>query len=511
MASTPLTTHATDVEVAVIGTGFSGLGMAINLKQSGRDDFVVLEAADDLGGTWRDNHYPGCGCDVQSHLYSFSFEPNPNWSRLFAPQAEIWAYLRHCAEKYKVTGHIRYNNRVESAEWDEAGGFWHVRTNRGYWRAKSLVSGIGGLSRPSYPNIPGIENFRGKAFHSQQWDHDFDLTGKRVAVIGTGASAIQFVPQIAPEVAELQLFQRTPPWVVPKPDRAVTRLEQALFKRLPSAQLAVRNTLYWQLESRALAFVVQPRLMKLMERQARSHLRKQVPDRDLRKRLTPDYTLGCKRVLISDDYYPALTRDNVNLVTDGIREVREHSIITADGVEREVDAIIYGTGFAATDPIGPLKITGRDGADLRETFAETGTEAFLGTTVSGFPNLFLLMGPNTGLGHNSMVYMIESQIALVMDTLKAIDYEGLAAVDVKRASQDAYNRWVHEHTKEAVWNTGGCKSWYLDANGKNVTLWPGFTWDFRRRTRRFPARHFELLRAEDLAPAVVETQSADAA
>lgn len=486
-----------DYRVAVIGTGFSGLGMAIKLKQSGEDDFVVLEAADDLGGTWRDNHYPGCACDVQSHLYSFSFEPNPDWSRMFAPQGEIWAYLRHCAEKYGVTPHIRYNSEVAGAEWDESAGLWHVRTTTGdRYSAQALVSGIGGLSRPAYPDIPGRETFTGKAFHSQQWGHDVDLAGKRVAVIGTGASAIQFLPQIAPEVAQLHLFQRTPPWVVPKPDRAITWAEKQLFKRLPAAQLALRNALYWQLESRALAFVVDTRLMAFAEREARAHLRKQVADRALRKRLTPDYTIGCKRVLISDDYYPALARDNIEVVSDSIREIRQNSVVSDDGRQREVDAIIYGTGFAATDPLGPLAIRGRGGADLRQTLQATGTEAYLGTSVAGFPNLFMITGPNTGLGHNSMVFMIESQVAFIMDALKTMARRKLRSVDVTQQAQDEFNNWLHSHSKNAIWSTGGCKSWYLDEAGKNVTLWPGFTWDYRRRTRKFPVAAYELAPAE---------------
>lgn len=481
------------IDVAIIGTGFSGLGMAIKLKQSGNNDFVVLEAASDLGGTWRDNHYPGCACDVQSHLYSFSFEPNPNWSRMFAPQPEIWAYLRHCAKKYQITSHIRYNARVDGAQWDETAQAWHIRTADGKTlSARVLVSGIGGLSRANTPDIKGLEKFNGEVFHSQQWHHDYPLAGKKVAVIGTGASAIQFVPKIAPEVAELKLFQRTPPWIIAKPDRAITWAEHTLFKRLPAAQLALRNAIYWQLESRAVGFVINPRLMKLAERWARSHIRKQVSDPALRKKVTPDYTIGCKRILISDDYYPALGRDNVDLVTDGIREIKANSIVTADGAEHQVDAIIFGTGFAATDPLGPLQITGSDGVDLREEFMRTGTEAYLGTTVAGFPNLFMLTGPNTGLGHNSMVFMIESQVAYVMDALKTMQKKDLAAIEVRRGIQEKYNAKLQSGSTNSVWKAGGCQSWYLDASGKNVTLWPGFTWQFRRQTACFKPGEYRL-------------------
>lgn len=481
------------IDVAIIGTGFSGLGMAIKLKQAGNDNFVVLEAAADLGGTWRDNHYPGCACDVQSHLYSFSFEPNPNWSRMFAPQPEIWAYLRHCAEKYQITPHIRYNATVAACEWKAVAQAWQVHTTDGKKLfARVLISGIGGLSRANIPNIKGLDKFQGKAFHSQQWDHAYPLMGKRVAVIGTGASAIQFVPKIAPEVTELKLFQRTPPWIIAKPDRKITWPERVLFKRLPATQLALRNAIYWQLESRAVGFVINPRLMKLAERWARGHIRKQVSNRALRKKVTPDYTIGCKRILISDDYYPALGRDNVDLVTDGIREIKANNIVTADGTEYQVDAIIFGTGFTATDPLGPLQITGRDGVDLREEFARTGTEAYLGTTVAGFPNLFMLTGPNTGLGHNSMVYMIESQIAYVMDALKSMRRKNLAALEVRRGIQDKFNAKLQAGSKHSVWKAGGCQSWYLDASGKNVTLWPGFTWQFRRQTAHFKLGEYRL-------------------
>jgi len=481
------------VDVAIVGTGFSGLGMAIQLKNRGRDDFVVLEAADELGGTWRDNHYPGCACDVPSHLYSFSFEPNPDWSRMFAPQAEILEYLRHCADKYGIKPHIRYRARVDSAHWDAAAQRWHIRTADGrQLSARVLVSGIGGLSRPVYPDIPGIESFKGKQFHSQQWDHDYDLAGKRVAVIGTGASAIQFVPQIAPQVSQLKLFQRTPPWIIPKPDRALRWAEKQLFKRLPATQTALRTAIYWQMEARALGFVVDPRLMKLAERWARSHLRKQVPDRTLRDKLKPDYTIGCKRILISNDYYPALSRENVEVVTGGPQEIRAHSVVDQDGHEHEVDAIIFGTGFAATDPIGPLEIRGVNGTDLRDEFSRTGTEAYLGTTVAGFPNLFLLTGPNTGLGHNSMVYMIESQVAYVLDALKTMERRQSESVEVLRSRQETYNETLHGSSAPSVWQSGGCRSWYLDENGKNVTLWPGFTWQFRRKTARFNAADYQL-------------------
>ena len=335
----------------IVGTGFAGLGMAIKLKQSGERDFLVLEKAGEVGGTWRDNHYPGCACDVQSHLYSFSFEPNPGWSRMFSPQPEIWAYLRQCAAKHGLYPHIRFQAELSEARWDEEARLWRLKTGDGQrLAARVLVSGTGGLSRPAYPTgIKGLGTFAGKTFHSQDWDHGYDLRGKRVAVIGTGASAIQFVPQIQKQVARLDLYQRTPPWIVPKPDRPISDGERRLFRRLPLAQKLYRTAIYWMLEARVLGFAINPKLMKLIQRIALAHIHRQVKDPALRAKLTPDYVIGCKRVLISNDYYPALAQPNVEVVTDGIREVRAHGIVGADGVERKIDAIIFGTGFHAVD------------------------------------------------------------------------------------------------------------------------------------------------------------------
>jgi cation diffusion facilitator CzcD-associated flavoprotein CzcO len=493
MYENPTPRGPTQHRVAIIGSGFSGLGMAIRLKQSGENDFVVFEKEGGVGGTWRVNHYPGCACDVQSHLYSYSFEPNPRWSRMFAPQPEIKAYLEGCAQKYGVLPHLRFNTEIRSARWNEDTARWHITDAEGVEHtAQVLVSGMGGLSTPSYPNVPGIQNFKGKTFHSQQWDHDFDLTGKRVAVIGTGASAIQFVPQIQKSVARLDLYQRTPPWIVPKPDRAISDTEKTVFENLPFVQTAVRGAIYGMLESRAFAFSVEPRLMKLAQKMAEAHIRRQVRDPVLRTKLTPDYTMGCKRVLISDDYYPALVQPNVDVITSGIREVREHSVIDVDGVEREVDAIIFGTGFKATDPVPKGVVYGRDGQDLVDAWPQ-GPEAYKGAAIAGFPNLFFIMGPNTGLGHNSMVYMIESQIAYVADALKVMDQRRLRSVEVRPVVQQAFNASLHSRLQKAIWTVGGCKSWYVHpVSGRNVTLWPGFTWQFRLETRRFDPLAYTL-------------------
>ncbi|RLU03074.1 MAG: NAD(P)/FAD-dependent oxidoreductase [Ketobacter sp.] len=475
-------------KVAIIGTGFSGLGMAIRLKQQGENDFIVFEKEGGVGGTWRVNHYPGCACDVPSHLYSFCFAPNPNWSRMFAPQPEIKKYLEYCADHYGVMPHVKLNNAVKSAHWDEQQQLWMVTDQQGkQYSANLLVAGAGGLSVPAYPNIPGLEKFEGKAFHSQDWDHNYDLHGKRVAVIGTGASAIQFVPEVQKQAAQLDLYQRTPPWILSKPDRAMNFAEKVLFKRFPKAQLALREKIYWTLESRVLGMLVNPRLMAIAKRWALNHIRNQISDPELRKKVTPDYTIGCKRILMSDNYYPALDQPNVDVITTGIREVTANSVITVDGEEREVDAIIYGTGFKATDPMPRGLFFGRNGTDIVDTWPE-GPEAYKGTTVSGFPNFFILMGPNTGLGHNSMVYMIESQVNYVLSAIKYMEKKRIKQIDVAPSAQAEYNDRIQNKLQGSVWNSGGCQSWYLHpVSGKNVTLWPGFTWQFRQQTRRFDA------------------------
>ncbi|MEA2444278.1 MAG: hypothetical protein QOJ12_1570 [Thermoleophilales bacterium] len=478
-------------QVVVVGTGFAGICMAIKLREAGMHDFVVLEKADDLGGTWRDNTYPGCRCDVPSHLYSFSFEPNPEWSRTFSPQAEIWDYIRRCSAKHGVDPHIRYGHAVIGAEWDDAQQVWRVETSRGDITADVLVSGMGSLHEPSIPDLPGLDAFEGTRFHSAQWDHEHDLRGDRVAIIGTGASAIQFVPQIQPRVEQLHLFQRTAPWVMPLPDRAMSDLERRVYRKLPAAQLAMRAGIYWARETFVLGFL-HPRLNKaIVERIARKHMAEQVPDAELRRKLTPDYTIGCKRILISDDYYPALSQPNADVVTDGIREVRAHSIVDGNGVERDVDTIIFGTGFHVTDMPAAKVVRGRGGQSLADAF-EGSPKAHRGTTFAGFPNAFMLTGPNTGLGHNSIVFMIESQVNYVISALGHMRSSGVAAVEPRIDAQVAWNRSIDERLKGTVWNSGGCHSWYLDDTGRNSTLWPGFTWPFREATRRFDPAEYVL-------------------
>lgn len=489
-ASSPSPHRQPDLDVIIIGSGFSGLGMGIKLKEAGNHSFVILEKAREIGGTWRENTYPGCACDVPSHMYSFSWERNPRWSRMYSSQAEILAYLKHCVAKYGLAPHIRFGAELREAVFDEANHLWQVRTGDGKTlSARFVVSAMGALSRPAYPQLPGMERFQGVAFHSAEWRHDVDLSGKRVAVIGTGASAIQFVPQIAPKVAQLTLFQRTPAWVLPKPDRPIGRFEQAIYRTMPGAMGLFRNFIYWRQELLGLGFV-HPRLMEKAKKMALAHMAHQIPDPALRDKLTPRYTIGCKRVLLSNDYFPALARPNVHVVTEGIAEVRERSILGKDGIEYPADAIIYGTGFRVTDLLTPVRFIGRGGVDLNDAW-RTGPEAYLGMMSAGFPNLFMLLGPNTGLGHNSVVFMVEQQIAYALQCMRLLRKHGQTSIDVRPDAQREFNCELQRRLQTTVWATG-CKSWYQDANGKNVTLWPGFTFQYWKAMRKVNQAHYVL-------------------
>lgn len=477
-----------EVEVVIVGTGFSGLCMAILLKQAGITSHVLLEKADRVGGTWRENSYPGAACDVPSHLYSFSFEPNPDWTRAFSPQAEILAYLERVADKYGVRPAIRFGAAVVSADHDDATGRWTVRCADGrVFVARALVLGNGALHVPAYPDIPGLASFTGACFHSAKWDHGHDLRGRKVAVIGTGASAIQMVPQIAPEVARLSLFQRTPAWVIPKPDHAIGRRARSLYARVPALQQIVRAAIYWQLEVRALGFS-RPRILRLAEPIARHHIARSVRDPQLRAALTPDYRMGCKRILLSNDYYPALQRPNVAVITDAIAGVEPTGIRTVDGVLHEVDTIVLGTGFRVSEYLSQIKIHGAGGRDLNDTWRD-GPGAYLGITVAGFPNLFLLMGPNTGLGHNSMIFMIEAQARYTLQCIQALRERGLRTLDVRPEIQSAFNDELQGKLGRSVWATG-CRSWYQTDAGRNSAIWPGFTLSYWRRTRRLRLADF---------------------
>lgn len=470
------------VRVAIIGTGFAGIGAAVRLMEDGERDLVLLERADDVGGTWRDNTYPGCACDVESHLYSFSFAPNPGWTHDFSPQPEIWAYLRGVADRFGVMPHIRLGHEVVEAAWDHAARRWRIRTTRGDLTAQVLVMAAGALSDPAYPRIPGLETFAGPAFHTARWDHGVDLRGRRVAIVGTGASAVQIVPEIQPVVAHLDLYQRTPAWIIPRRGGEIGARKRRLFRRVPAAQRGLRAAIYAFREAFALGFR-HPRLMGQVQAAAERHLRRQVPDPALRAKLTPAWTIGCKRILLSNDFYPAVARANVEVVTEAIARVTPRGVVTADGVERPADVLVLATGFRATDPPLAPHVRGREGASLAEAWGGS-MKAHAGTTVAGFPNLFLLPGPNTGLGHTSVVYMLEAQIDHLRDALRHLRSRRADALEPRAEAQAAYVAEIDARMRGTVWTSGGCASWYLDASGRNSTLWPGQTFSFRRRVAR---------------------------
>ena len=479
-----MTTEGEAPAIVIVGSGFAGLCMAIRLKQAGFHRFVILEKNEDLGGTWRDNHYPGCACDVPSHMYSFSFELNPDWSAMFAPQREIWAYLRRCADSYGVTAHIRYGRTVQGMEWDDRARRWSVVTSLGeVYQARAVVSGVGALHVPSIPDIPGAEEFTGRAFHSAEWDHSGSFSGQRVAVIGTGASAIQFIPEIAKQAAQVHVFQRTPPWIHPRPDFPIPPAVRATFAAAPLTMRAFRDGIYWMLELRALGFAVHPRLMAPLRQMAERHIERQISDPALRAKVTPDYTIGCKRILLSSTYYPALTRPNVSLITDPVTRITTTGLACADGSSHDADVIIYGTGFRTVEAMTELNVAGRDGIKLQDVWRD-GAEAYHGITVAGFPNFFLLLGPNTGLGHNSVVFMIESQVQHVLACLRLLARKDRETLEVRASAVRRFNDGVQRRLHRAVWSAGGCSSWYLDAGGVNRALWPGFSFEYWARTRR---------------------------
>ncbi len=483
-------------DIVIIGTGFAGMGAAMKLRASGREDFVILEKADDVGGTWRDNTYPGCECDIPSHMYSFSYELNSDWSKSFSSQPEIWAYMRRVADEQGIRSYIDFGVEVTGASWDEGRKVWtiHTTTGEGY-EARFIIAGIGGLHIPNIPEIQGADSFGGAQFHSAQWDHSVDLTGKKVVVIGTGASAIQFLPIIAEQVDHLTLFQRTPPWVLPKKDKPTATWRKKAFASVPGAQRAYRNALYWGLEARALGFNGQIKFLPIAQKIAKRNIDKAISDPELRAKLTPDYQLGCKRVLQSNTYYPTFLRDNVELSTDGVKEIVADGVIDANGIKHEADVIIYGTGFHVIDAFDYLDIKGKHGVDLADQFREHGVETYLGMTVNGFPNLYFMLGPNTALGHNSVVFMIEQQTKFIIKMLDEMDKRGAVAVEPTKEAQAAFNVEIQRLVEKGIWTQGGCTSWYLDSHGKNRTIWPKFTFQYWWETRKVDAPDFAWERA----------------
>ncbi len=490
MARTSTAPNASlDADIIIIGAGLGGLGLARQLRRTGQRSFIVLERAAAEGGTWRDNIYPGCACDIPAMLYSFSFVRYGGWTRTYPRAAELRDYVSRLVRTGHLRDHIRFRSDVSEARFDEGTGSWTVRLRDGTaLRSRILISAMGPLNKPNLPTIAGSATFAGSAFHSSAWDDRVDLHGKDVVVIGTGASAIQFVPYVARAAARLSIFQRTAPWVIPRNDRAISRLKRFARNVVPFYAWFVRKAIYWMLEIRALGFVVNPALLERQERTMRKFIERSVPDPTLRAKVTPNYRAGCKRILLSDDYYPALSRPNVEVVSDALTEIRAKSVVTADGREIAADVIVYATGFRATAGIAPVRIFGRDGIELGDTWS-AGMQAYLGTTIAGFPNLFLIIGPNTGLGHNSMIFMMEAQYRYIQAALTHLRRARLRALEVRPDVMRQFNERLQERMRGTVWATG-CSSWYQDASGKNVSLWPGFTFAFRRQTARFdPSRY----------------------
>ncbi|WP_433606223.1 flavin-containing monooxygenase [Prescottella agglutinans] len=470
-------------EVIVVGAGISGIGAVIRLQQMGITDVVVLEQGDSLGGTWRDNTYPGCACDVPSALYSYSFAPNGDWSRLFAGQNEIREYIERTADAHGVRARVRFGTEMLRAQWNEATRRWTLETSNGTYTADAVIAAAGPWNQPLIPDIPGLDGFTGEVFHSSRWNHDYDLTGKRVAVVGTGASAVQFVPEIAPRVGRLHLYQRTAQWVLPKPDTALPGAVRTTLTALPGALKALRRIEYGIMEALGVGFR-NPWILRVIQQIGRLQLRTQVRDPELRRALTPDYTLGCKRLLMSNTYYPALGRPNVEVHDNAVRSVRGNVVIGVDGVEREVDAIIFGTGFHILDmPIAGRVFDGQ-GRSLDDHWKGS-PQAYLGTTVAGFPNAFVLLGPALGTGHTSAFMILEAQLNYLTAAIAAARAAGWTRMEPRPEVQAAFNAEVQEALATTVYNAGGCHSYFLDVNGRNSFNWPWSTGRMRERLRHF--------------------------
>ncbi|MGV9673127.1 flavin-containing monooxygenase [Gordonia sp. NPDC003504] len=501
-----MTTH--DVEIAIVGAGFSGLGAAITLSRAGVDDYVILDRGADFGGTWRDNTYPGAACDVASNLYSYSFAPNPDWSRSYSHQPEIHRYINTVADDHGVRERARFGTEVTRAAWDEDSAHWLISTIadgvENTYRARHLIGAVGPLCEPNLPDIEGIESFAGTVMHSARWDSDVDFTGKRVAVIGTGASAIQIVPELAKVAGRLDVYQRTAPWIVPRTERPYTPVEHWAFKHLPAVQSASRAGIYAFNEFVAFGMTYSPAALKPVEILARANIFRGIRDPELRAKATPKFQIGCKRILRSNAWYPALDRDNVDLVTDPIERITPTGVVTADGTTRDIDILVVATGFHVTDSRVFGSIIGADGRSLAQVWDEIGMQGYKGSFVHGFPNMMLMIGPSTGLGHTSMVYMIESQLNYLADYIATTRRRDAVRIDVTEAAQRRYNAGIQHKLRNSVWVNGGCASWYKDANGNITTLWPGFTFDFRRETRTFDVTAYDVTTAADAAATTVD-------
>ncbi len=479
--------------VVIIGAGFGGIGMAIALKRAGIEDFAVLERAGDLGGTWRDNSYPGLTCDIPSQLYSFSFRPW-RWSRRFPARDEILAYLRALVAEHGLGPHLRFGRGVAAASFDERRAVWDLTLDDGgTLQATAVVCAVGQLGRPVIPDIPGRDEFAGPSWHSARWNHHVELAGRHVAVIGTGASAVQFVPEIARVASQVDVYQRSAPYVLPKADRPYHRAEQALFDWLPAVRKADRLRIFLYGELLTSGFVLSPKLLAGPMQLWRRQLRSQIADPGLRAKCVPDYLMGCKRVVFSNDWYPALARRNVELITDRIERLVPDGVVTASGAIRGADVIIYGTGFDAAEFLAPMRVSGAGGRTLREAWRD-GAKAYFGITVSGFPNFFMLYGPNTNLGGNSIIYMLEGQIGYVLGAIRALEAGQLGWLDVRPDVQDAFNSWVQSSSRKSVWESG-CHSWYTTASGRNTNNWPSHTFMYRYRVRHFDLAAYRIMPA----------------
>ncbi|MEV7096866.1 NAD(P)/FAD-dependent oxidoreductase [Amycolatopsis sp. NPDC051045] len=486
-----MTGSAKGPSVLIVGTGFGGIGTAIELKRAGFTDFTILESAAEAGGVWRDNTYPGAACDIPSPLYSFSFEPNPRWPKRFSHQPDILAYLRRVIAKYGLEPHIRYRTEVTGAAFDADRGVWRVETQSGEtYEADVFVPAVGQLSRPALPAIPGRESFAGDAFHSARWDHGVELAGRRVAVIGTGASAVQFVPELRKHARHVTVFQRTPPYVMAKSDPRYRRWQHWLFEHLPATQLLGRLRIFLLAEYATYAMTRHPVLAKMFELRTAQLRRRHIKDPRLREKLKPAYPLGCKRILFTNDYLPALAQPNVDVETRRIREITANGVRVEDGTEIEADVLIYGTGFAATEFLGPMEVRGLGGRSLRDEWSG-GARAYLGMSVPGFPNMFCVYGPNTNLGAGSIIYMIERQARYIRQAVERLTRPGVSYLDVRPEVEERYDREVQQRLGRSVWSA--CTSWYRQADGRVTTNWPGLVTEYDRRTRRFDVADYRVV------------------